>query len=152
MPFWKKYVDRFEFQVILGGGRSGAASLAMPNWHGGCWAGALFEARLSATSEARVTSSSSFGSSSSHACQPSMEIVSAFKLSNEKCNVRLTAQISTISTAKRPRANGLSLVLNMLHALLEQRDNMRIIHPIEDFLPVAMRCDQVHLPQPAQMM
>lgn len=45
-----------------------------------------------------------------------------------------------------------TLFLNMPDPLLEERDDMRIDNAVIDFLAVAPRSDDAHLPQPAHVM
>ena len=62
-----------------------------------------------------------------------------------------------VSEASRPstiqtRVNSSrELFLHMPDPLLEQRNDMRVIHAVKDFFPIAACPDDVHLPQPAHM-
>ena len=46
---------------------------------------------------------------------------------------------------------GLALFLNVPDALLEERDNMRVNHTIEDFFAIAARPNDMHLTQSAHV-
>jgi hypothetical protein len=43
-------------------------------------------------------------------------------------------------------------MLDVLHPLMEEGDDVLILNPVKNFFPIAARLHQVHLPQTAHMM
>jgi hypothetical protein len=43
-------------------------------------------------------------------------------------------------------------ILDVFHSLLEEGDDVLVLHPVIDFLAIATELDQAHLAQPAQVM